>query len=106
MVITCVHVFVTPDHIQDFIEATKKNYEGTIREPGNLRFDFLQAADDPSRFMIYEVFRTQADVDFHKTTPHYLAWRDAVAPWMAKPREGIRYQCLMPSEEKQWKYSI
>jgi (4S)-4-hydroxy-5-phosphonooxypentane-2,3-dione isomerase len=104
MIITCVHVYVKTENLKEFIEITKKNNEGTIKEPGNIRFDFVQSADDPSRFMLYEVFKSQADIDFHKTTAHYLSWRDTVAGWMAKPREGVRYHAIVPLDEKQWKY--
>ena len=105
MIITCVHVYVKPENIREFIEITKKNHEGTIKEAGNIRFDFVQSADDPSRFMLYEVFRSKEDIEHHKTTAHYLAWRDAVTTWMAKPREGVRYQAITPLDESLWKYN-
>ena len=104
MIITCVHVYVKAENINDFIAATKKNQEGTIKETGNIRFDFVQSADDPTRFMLYEVFRSASDIDFHRTTQHYLTWRDTVAGWMAKPREGVRYQAISPHDEKMWAY--
>ena len=33
----------------------------------------------------------------HKDTAHYLAWRERVAPWMEKPRQGIPMRGLFPS---------
>ena len=105
MIITCVHVYVKPGFADEFIAITKKNHEGTIKEPGNIRFDFIRSADDPNRFMLYEVFRGQADINAHKTTAHYLAWRDAVAGWMDKPREGVRYEAVEPLDEMKWKYA-
>lgn len=102
MIVTCVHVTVKEEHINDFTEAIKENYDGTIKEPGNLRFDVLQNTEDRAKFMIYEVFRSEADVVYHKTTPHYLKWRDAVADWMAEPRKGIRYDVITPKDETKW----
>jgi len=102
MIVTCVHVTVKEEHIDDFIEATEANYDGTIQEPGNLRFDVLQNAEEPAKFMICEVFRSEADVAYHKTTPHYLKWRDAVADWMAEPRKGVRYDVITPKDEMKW----
>ena len=96
MRVTLVHVHVKPEHVEEFAAAILRNHAGSVREPGNLRFDVLQSAEDPSRFVIYEVFRSAEDVARHKTTPHYLAWREAVEGWMASPREGKPYRLLAP----------
>jgi len=96
MHVTLVHVQVKPEHAAAFIRATRANHEHSIKEPGNLRFDVLQSADDTARFVLYEAYATEADAARHKETAHYLAWRDAVAPWMAGPRQGVRYHGLLP----------
>ncbi|MDZ7616197.1 MAG: antibiotic biosynthesis monooxygenase [Patescibacteria group bacterium] len=103
MIAVCVHVQVAPEHIAQFIQATKENHRNTIREPGALRFDVLQQADDPARFVLYEVYRDQGAVDAHKTTDHYAKWRDAVAEWMAEPRRGIKHNALFPADADAWK---
>jgi autoinducer 2-degrading protein len=74
----------------------------TVKEPGNIRFDFVQQADDPCRFMLYEVFDSAEAVDLHKTTEHYLEWRDTVADFMADPRKGVRYNIIEPSDRTRW----
>jgi len=96
MYVTIVHVAVKPDNIEEFKEACRVNHEASIKEPGNLRFDVLQLFDDPSRFVLYEAYQTQADAAAHKDTPHYLQWRETVADWMAEPRQGITYHGLYP----------
>jgi autoinducer 2-degrading protein len=96
MHVTLVHVNVLPEHLATFIEATRLNHEQSVREPGNRRFDVLQSVEDPTRFVLYEAYASEADAAAHKQTPHYLAWRDAVAGWMAEPRQGIRYTGLHP----------
>ena len=96
MHVTIVHVYVSAGHIDDFIEATRLNHEASVSEPGNLRFDVLQSADDPARFVLYEAYRTAADAASHKQTSHYLSWRDTVADWMAEPRQGIPFHGLFP----------
>lgn len=98
MHVTLVHVQVKPDHIEDFIAATRLNHETSIREPGNRRFDVLQSPENPGRFILYEAYASAEDAAAHKQTAHYLAWRDAVADWMAQPREGVRYEGLLPQE--------
>ncbi len=93
---TLVHMRVKPEHVEAFIEACRKNHEASIREPGNLRFDFLQDPEDPTRFMFYEAYRSEHDAALHKQTLHYAAWRDAVADMMAEPRRGERMLGLLP----------
>ena len=91
MFVSLVHVHLKADHVADFIDATRANHAGSIGEPGNLRFDVLQSADDPTRFVLYEAFRDEAGAVAHKATSHYEVWRDTVADWMAEPRRGVRY---------------
>jgi len=95
---TIVHIHVKPDCLDDFIKACRLNHEASIREPGNRRFDFLQSADDPNRFVFYEAYATAEDAAAHKKTTHYQAWRDSVAELMAKPRRGDSYQGLFPAD--------
>lgn len=96
MHVTLVHVQVKPEHIRDFIEASRLNHEDSVREPGNRRFDILQSADDPTKFVLYEAYVNAQDAAAHKTSPHYLKWRDTVAPWMSSPRQGVPYLDLYP----------
>jgi autoinducer 2-degrading protein len=96
MYVTIVHVKVKTENIEAFREASRLNHEASIKEPGNLRFDVLQLADDPSRFVLYEAYQTQADAAAHKDTAHYLQWRETVADWMAEPRQGVTYNGLYP----------
>ena len=94
MFVVCVHIHVKPEHVAEFIEASLANARNTVREPGNLRFDVLQQGDDRNRFVLYEVYRDEEAMKAHKQTPHYARWAEAVAPWMAEPRRGVRYAAL------------
>ncbi len=96
MHVTLVHVHVKPEHIDDFIVATRLNHQASILESGNRRFDVLQAPENPTQFILYEAYASAEDAAAHKQTAHYLAWRDAVADWMAAPRQGVRYEGLYP----------
>jgi autoinducer 2-degrading protein len=97
MQVTLVHVVVKPEHIEDFIQASRLNHEGSINEPGNRRFDILQSDTDPSRFVLYEAYKDAAEAAKHKQTEHYLKWRETVADWMAEPRQGVSYKGLFPA---------
>jgi (4S)-4-hydroxy-5-phosphonooxypentane-2,3-dione isomerase len=96
MFVTLVHVHVKPDVIEAFIDATVANAEASMREPGNVRFDLLQDAEDETRFVIYEAYVDEASARAHKDTSHYLEWRATVEDWMAEPRRGVRYDGLFP----------
>lgn len=98
MIVTIVHVWVKPEHIAEFIRATRENHEHSIEEPGNLRFDILQDSADESKFVLYEAYRSENAVAAHKETEHYKRWRDTVANWMAKPREGVKHKLLFPEQ--------
>ena len=97
MHVTLVHVRVRPEDVDAFIAATRINHQASLREPGNRRFDVLQAPDDPARFILYEAYASAADAAAHKETAHYLAWRDAVAGMMAEPRRGEAMHGLLPA---------
>jgi autoinducer 2-degrading protein len=99
MYVTIVYVHVKTEHVAEFIESMRVNHEQSILEPGNLRFDILQQADDPTRFIAYEAYRDEASAKAHKETAHYLAWRDKASDWMAEPRQGVRYDGLFPASE-------
>ncbi len=96
MYVTLVNVHVKPERVADFIEASKANHAESVREPGNLRFDVLQAAEDPCRFILYEAYETEEHAAAHKNTPQYAKWRETVAEWMASPRFGVLYNGLAP----------
>jgi autoinducer 2-degrading protein len=98
MHVTLVHVQVKPERVEAFIEATRINHEGAIKEKGNRRFDILQDTTDPGKFILYEAYATAEDAKAHKDTLHYVMWREQVALMMANPREGIQYKCLFPKD--------
>jgi autoinducer 2-degrading protein len=98
MIATLVHVQVKPEFIRSFIEVTRANHEHSIKERDNFRFDILQDAKDPAKFVLYEAYESEQAAAAHKETAHYAAWRDAVGSWMAKPREGVKHSMLFPAK--------
>ena len=93
---------VKPDKINEFIRVTEENYNQSVEEPGNLRFDLLQDAQDPAKFMIYEAYESDEAAAAHKNKTHYFKWRDTVADWMAEPRKGIKYNIVVPQNKEEW----
>ena len=98
-----VHVFVhaKPEKINAFKAATIENAGNSVNEPGVARFDVIQQQDDPTRFVLVEVYRTPDDANSHKETAHYLKWRDTVASMMAEPRSSIKFSNIFP-DDKGW----
>jgi (4S)-4-hydroxy-5-phosphonooxypentane-2,3-dione isomerase len=99
-----VHVFVhvKEDQVKDFKVATVENARCSLQEPGIVRFDVVQQQDDPTRFVLVEMYRTPEDPAKHKETPHYKKWRDTVAEMMAEPRHSVKYWNVHPGD-KEWK---
>ena len=102
MIVTCVYVHVKRDAIDRFVEASINNHVESLKEPGNLRFDIIQQADDPCRFMFYEAYESELSAAAHKNTKHYLEWRDAVGDLMAKSRKGIKHYIVEPTDKSRW----
>ncbi len=102
MIVTLVHVWVKPSFSEAFKEASMANHKESVKEPGNLRFDLLQDASDPNKFTLYEAYESEEAAIAHKDTPHYKVWRETVADWMAKPREGVKHIILCPKDKTQW----
>jgi quinol monooxygenase YgiN len=98
MLIVHVFVHVKPEFVDAFKAATIENAGNSVQEPGIARFDVLQQADDPTRFVLVEVYRTADAPAAHKATAHYARWRDAVADMMAEPRSSIKYGNVFPNE--------
>lgn len=97
-----VYVHVKPDMIEAFKEATTENARNSVQEPGIARFDFIQQADDPTRFLLVEVYRDAEAPARHKHTTHYNAWRSLAEEMMAEPRKGVRHDIIFP-DESGWK---
>jgi quinol monooxygenase YgiN len=90
MYVVSVTIFVKPESVEQFIRATLDNSTNSRREPGNVRFDVLQAEDDPTRFLLYEVYHVKEDFARHQQTEHYARWKQTVTDLMAKPRESVK----------------
>ena len=99
MLVVHVFVHVKADRVEAFQEATIANARNSVQEPGVARFDIIQQQDDPTRFVLVEVYRTPDDPARHKETAHYQQWRDTVADMMAEPRSSIKYANVFPDEQ-------
>ena len=99
MQIVLVHVNVKPEFIEAFKQASIENASNSLKEEGIARFDVIQRSDDPTKFILVEVYKTAEAPAAHKETAHYARWRDTVAEMMAEPRQGIKYSNVFPEDE-------
>ncbi len=102
MLVVHVHVRVRPEQVEDFLAATVVNARESLAEPGVLRFDVIQDQADRTHVVLTEVYRDEQASAAHKLTPHYAAWRDAVAEMMAEPRQSVRYSAVFPADRRHW----
>jgi autoinducer 2-degrading protein len=96
MLIVHVHVHVKADQVEAFREASVENAKASVKELGVAGFDVIQQQDDPTRFILVEVYRTPNDPAKHKETAHYKKWRDAVESMMAEPRSSVKFNPVFP----------
>lgn len=96
MLIVHVFVHVTPESVDAFRAATIENARNSVQEPGIVRFDVIQQDDDPTQFVLVEMYRDAEAPARHKETAHYAVWRDTVASMMAEPRRSVKYHEIFP----------
>jgi quinol monooxygenase YgiN len=97
-----VHVFVhvKPEYVEAFKVASLDNASNSVKEQGVSRFDVIQQQDDPTKFVLLEVYQDADQAPAaHKQTAHYARWRDTVAKMMAEDRYAIRYNNIFPGDE-------
>ncbi len=98
MHILIVHARVKAEFIDAFKQATTVNAENSAKEPGVARFDFMQQQDDPSKFVLYEVYRDATAPARHKETAHYNAWVEKVSHMFEEPRTRALYSNVFPPD--------
>ena len=98
MLVVHVHVQAKPECVEAFKAASIENARASVGEPGIARFDIVQQIDDPTRFVLIEVYRDAAAPAAHKETRHYATWRDAVATMMASPRTSVKFANVFPDD--------
>jgi len=98
MLIVHVHVTVKPECVEAFEKATAENARNSVQEPGIARFDVIRQQDNPTKFILVEVYRSVEATAAHKETTHYAVWRDTVAPMMAEPRSSVKFANVYPPD--------
>jgi autoinducer 2-degrading protein len=100
MFIAAVHVYVKPERVDDFKSMIHANHLGSIAEPGCLRFDVAQSKEDPTQFLLWECYVDEAAAAFHKTTPHYLAFKEQMPALMSRERRSDLFDGIYVASDK------
>ena len=90
MHVVLIHVTVRPELLEEFERALLHNArESVARDRGCERFDVSQHADDPTRWILHEVYDHPDSHAQHRRSPHFLAF-DAVAQRAVTDKTVIR----------------
>jgi quinol monooxygenase YgiN len=95
-------VKIKPEMRQSLLDTIEVDALGSEQdEPGCVRFNVLQNADDESVYYFFEVSVDAAAVDAHRAAPHYAVWR-AAADTLDSAIELIDCQPVFPSDPEYW----
>lgn len=89
MLAIVVNIEIEEGKEAEAVAAFQANAAGSRREPGCLKWEWSQRVDDPSRFAIYELYVDQGAIDFHRKSPHFLAWQAGLDRWVKAKSSGI-----------------
>ena len=100
MEILMITVHIKPEMQAKFLEVIRHDAAHSEQdEPGCLRFDVIQDAQDPNTIYFYEVYRDEAALAAHRAAPHYSAWGNLPADWFVGQKAvAIRGEVIAPSE--------
>ena len=99
MLALMVTIKIKPGHHDAFMEAMLGDARGSAYdEPGRLRFDVLQDANDPNTIYLYEVYRDEQAFEAHRQAPHLRQWRETVKDWFDGDPVAHRCTTVFPSE--------
>ena len=101
MYVVIVPIQIEQGHRDEFLEALMGDAKGANEdEPGCLRFDAVQDADDDHRIWLYEVYKDEAAFNDHLAAPHFQVFKAAAEKWRVEGIQGSarRSKNLYPSD--------
>jgi autoinducer 2-degrading protein len=99
MFVLTVYLEAKPENLEALKTEASINARATLAEPGALRFDFLQQVDEPTKFMLYEVYRSEEAFQVHQQTDHFKRWVERGVPLLVGERVRVKYQNVEPDDE-------
>ena len=89
MYVIIVPIQIEQGHRDDFLEALMVDAKGANEaEPGCLRCDAIQDADDDHRIWLYEVYKDESAFQEHLKAPHFAVFKEAADKWRIEGIQG------------------
>lgn len=63
--------------------------EASRKDPGCIAYDLNLSVSDPDRMVFIEVWESRAALDAHFQTPHFRAWRAAIADYVTSRKLDV-----------------
>ena len=93
---------VRPEHLDEFVEHVRRHAAASAQEPGCVRFDVLQDASDPTIVCLFEVFRSEADLQAHRQQEYYQRWMSLSRDWRDHERYSRRVLRTLYPDDADW----
>jgi quinol monooxygenase YgiN len=71
-------VTVKAEFKDDVLKAIKTVVDATRKEPGCIFYDVYEDVNNPLKFVFIETWKSQAAIDFHNKTAHFLEFEQAI----------------------------
>ena len=85
MLFHTAHLRAHPSAVEAFRARLLRHAHNSVtQEAGCSRFDVHQERSDPTLFLLIECYADEAAFEIHRTSPHYLAFREDVKDWVAE----------------------
>lgn len=87
MYVILVTFKIKPEYRQSFLEASFEDAsQSLLNETDCIRFDIFKNANDDQIIYFYEIYSNEKSFEFHKTTPHFLKWKNTIKDdWFVEP---------------------
>ena len=106
MYVVMVPIQIKEGYRERYLEELTRNARGAVEaEPGCLRFDVIQDANDPNRIWVDEVYKDEAAFQEHTRSPHFLKCIEAVKDWRDEATvvgAGVGASVIWPPDDR-WK---
>ncbi|MEN6385826.1 MAG: antibiotic biosynthesis monooxygenase [Phycisphaerales bacterium] len=96
MFVLHINVKVKHEFIEEFKQICIDNAKNSVKESKIRRFDFLQQADDPTRFLLVEAYDDESGIEAHKKTAHYNKWRAEAERMVDGERMRTKFTPIWP----------
>lgn len=97
------YIFAKPGEEQRVRTALLSLVEETRKEKGCINYDLHESEDNPAHFVMYENWRSAADLEEHARSAHLRDFGKKMGPFLERPTEITKWK--MVSEMKSVSFS-